>query len=294
VLLGRLLTGETVGSGGHVAALRGEDRPAAGAGINDVVWRFTRSKFAPVIGMAMDIGAGEDFLGNPVTPKSVALDLVTPLSLQDIKAAYRELSIPMATASSLASLIGMGLTVHDKGELSEFRNNLQRLTTDDFKGTPEARRARRTAGLLTDLKKLAKKQEDSGQSSTKTELYAVGTARWALGRKEIARYPNPVPAVDDLPSDIKEVVMGHLALAAYAASGIADWAGAEQESRDEAIAAAEYLVELDINPLDVLPYLSQRLRKQGIGLDRIRKRNMRLGYALLQAKKSLAARKKSP
>lgn len=110
VLVSRLTTGETKGlRTGKITDLRA-DRPKFGqADSADVIARFLRTKIAPALGLGLDVVTGSNVVGEPVTPGSVAKDILVPISYGDILAVMEEQGIPRGTALELLNLLGMGL-----------------------------------------------------------------------------------------------------------------------------------------------------------------------------------------
>ncbi|KKM82224.1 hypothetical protein LCGC14_1321770, partial [marine sediment metagenome] len=94
-------------------AARGERKTALGevvpADIKELTWRFLRSKFSPQFGTAVNVFEGENIIGEPVTTKGgdlkrVAFETFTPLFVQDVVDAVREmglLGIPIAAPGVL-------------------------------------------------------------------------------------------------------------------------------------------------------------------------------------------------
>lgn len=124
--LTRIATGETRTSKGDLRPLRdnyrltdvapglgdGEklkDVKYGGSGADDVLFRFLRSKLAPVPGAAVNTLAGENMIGEPVTPLDTATSMVTPMSVNDIGAIMEEQGIPRGSAITLLGLLGMGV-----------------------------------------------------------------------------------------------------------------------------------------------------------------------------------------
>lgn len=116
VLLTRLATGESKKQDGEIAQIRGE---GAQGSVTDTVGRFLRSKLSPVMAAGVDVAAGENVVGEPVTPVSAAARLITPMSFGDIKDAMIEQGVPRGAALSLVSLFGMSMNTY--GERSEMR-----------------------------------------------------------------------------------------------------------------------------------------------------------------------------
>lgn len=78
----------------------------------DVLARFLRGKLAPAPGAILNLLAGTDVVGNPVTPQSQAANLVTPLYARDVYESMLDLGVPKATAISLLGLLGMGMNTY--------------------------------------------------------------------------------------------------------------------------------------------------------------------------------------
>lgn len=111
-LIARVTTGETKTLSGDYMSLRGEDA-RYGTGVPNVVGRFLRTKFAPVPGAGMDLLAGEDVVGNEVTPATAAAKAIIPMSFRDIYEAIKDLGLPAGAALSILGLLGMGLNTFE-------------------------------------------------------------------------------------------------------------------------------------------------------------------------------------
>lgn len=110
VLLSRTATGQTASPSG-VREIRTTDPKFGQTTWWDVMTRFTRTKFSPVFGAATDILSGTDLMGVPTTPQSEALDLMIPISVQDMAKVIEDQGVPGGLALWLASAFGMGLQV---------------------------------------------------------------------------------------------------------------------------------------------------------------------------------------
>lgn len=113
VLLSRLATGETKTLSGNVVPIRGQDVPFGSGNSADVMARFLRSKLAPVPSQGINVLAGKDVVGQPVTAESTVEGLVVPLAFRDIYDAMIEQGVPRGTAFALLSLFGVGLQNHE-------------------------------------------------------------------------------------------------------------------------------------------------------------------------------------
>lgn len=113
VLLSRLASGSRKNAEGDIIPIRGENVPFGSSNSADVIATFLRSKLSPPVGAAVDLAAGKDVTGNPVSLQSEALRNVTPLALSDIKSAMEDQGIERGTALSLLSIFGAGLQTYN-------------------------------------------------------------------------------------------------------------------------------------------------------------------------------------
>lgn len=115
VFLSRMKAGEKTKASGEKVPIAGEDIPYKGDTRFDVAEKFVRSKMSPVAGTVWDIADNwTNYNGEPVTPGSAALNLVTPLPFRDIGKIMEDQGIPKGTALYLLSLLGAGIQVHKK------------------------------------------------------------------------------------------------------------------------------------------------------------------------------------
>jgi hypothetical protein len=114
VLISRLASGETKTLSGKVVPIRGPKIPFGSGNSADVLARFARSKLSPALSAGVNVLAGEDMVGNPATPATVAKGMLVPLSLQDIYASMIEQGVPRGTAMAVLSIFGMGLQNYDQ------------------------------------------------------------------------------------------------------------------------------------------------------------------------------------
>ena len=113
VLESRMITGETKSPSGQVKSIRG-NIPFGQPDSADVAGRFLRTKLSPSIGSLVDVSAGSDVMGNPVTPATAAARMVVPLSFGDIYSAMRDQGVAKGTAIALLALLGAGVQVQQK------------------------------------------------------------------------------------------------------------------------------------------------------------------------------------
>lgn len=288
VLLSRIQTGETVNQRGVVTALRGEDKPQRGRDMWDVGTGFVRTKFSPAISLSVNATTGEDYLGRPVTPGSLAAQAVTPMAMGDAVEAMQEHGFTKGSAVGMAAIMGVGVQVYQDGDIGMFRSEAYRLAVDraaakkaklPFKEEADYRRAERLLDLTTKLRKLGK---DSGQEE-EVKKYIAGASRWGMRWKDEDRYPNPLTE-KDLPADVQQAVNSHFATAADTASE-GDLTGKDKLKGDRLLAqqAAEaYLQEVGVPPGELADLLEAKIKatnkKQGhkTNWDTIRKRRSRL------------------
>lgn len=137
VFVGRVVTGEKKSSNtGRITKLRGEDIPFGSDTEFDVITRFVRSKFSPLIGAGINIIEQQNVVGEPATvlpqikdgiAKRVSegrllpeeddalgevVGLMVPLSIRDVQESLAEHGIPKATALSLLSIFGLGVQTY--------------------------------------------------------------------------------------------------------------------------------------------------------------------------------------
>lgn len=113
VLLSRLGTGETKRLSGKIVPIRGDKVPYGSGDSADVIARFLRTKLSPVVSAGVNVAAGENVVGEPVTPQSVTKDLLVPLALRDIYDTMIEQGVPHGTAIALLSIFGMGVQTYE-------------------------------------------------------------------------------------------------------------------------------------------------------------------------------------
>lgn len=92
----------------------GQQREKNERGTGEVAFRFLRSKLAPVPGALLNIAAGENMVGEPVTLASSGLDLVTPISFSEVGEVMQEQGVEKGTAFALLNMFGMGLQHYEE------------------------------------------------------------------------------------------------------------------------------------------------------------------------------------
>lgn len=118
----KVLKGQEKTFRGDIRDLRGPNVEYGGRDTAEVIWRFLRSKFAPIPAAGVtattvdwSTGIGEDFIGNeipfitanPLKP-SIARDLFVPLSLREVADAMKAQGVPAGAAIATLALLGMG------------------------------------------------------------------------------------------------------------------------------------------------------------------------------------------
>lgn len=127
VLVSRLITGETKTIKGKILPIRGEKVPYGASSTEDILARFLRSKLSPVVGTGVDIFAGENYIGEPVTITSVPQGLLEPLATKDILEAMIEQGIPEGAALGILAIFGMGLQTYTENEFKRRRRNSRKI-----------------------------------------------------------------------------------------------------------------------------------------------------------------------
>lgn len=114
VFVSRLLSGETKNQKGKILPIRGEDVPVVELTAKDVSVNFLRSKLAPLPATIADVIFGENIIGEPVTPESIAENLLIPITYGDIYDAMKEQDLPDGVAMSILAFFGAGVTTYEK------------------------------------------------------------------------------------------------------------------------------------------------------------------------------------
>ncbi len=130
--LARVGSGETITGKGELKPLReqyrftdigADDLPHKVAyGASDItkeLWRFTRTKFAPIPGTIVSLLASKDPVGNYFGPKEAAVSLTTPLSFRNVYDVMVENGVPGGTAITMLELLGMGVGSYDSKKPKE-------------------------------------------------------------------------------------------------------------------------------------------------------------------------------
>lgn len=123
VVTSRLLTRQIKRASGEIVELTGQDRKISDPSWMDTLGRFMRSKLSPVLGTVFDIGAGENLIGESVTPATALLRGVIPLSVSEIDETMQEQGIPKGVALQLLSLFGVGLQTYEPRESKSSRSS---------------------------------------------------------------------------------------------------------------------------------------------------------------------------
>ena len=129
-----------------------------------------------------------------------------------------------------------------------------------FGETAEYQRFTRVRGLVSGLRDVRDKQPPGRDSRFEVERYIVGAARWALGKSDMERYPNPFTA-KDLPKEVKEVRDAHLATAASTVARHDDSNPVKPATVRTSKAAAAYLREVGISHDDLAELLLKKMQK---------------------------------
>lgn len=95
---------------GNFSKISGPDRGFGKADVQEVFSDFLRNRLSPVAGFAVNIFSGaEDFKGDPVTPKTAAVNMLSPITYGDIYETFLAQGIPVAVAISMMAFFGEGV-----------------------------------------------------------------------------------------------------------------------------------------------------------------------------------------
>lgn len=128
VLISKVASGQSKSAvTGKIANLRGPrtgpDRRTFGRSVPNELGRFLRSKFNPLVGMSVDLMAGQNVIGDEVTVKTVegiknlGINQVLPISVQEmIEILREEEDLDDAAIFMLLSILGAGVSTFDTKE----------------------------------------------------------------------------------------------------------------------------------------------------------------------------------
>lgn len=281
---GKTIMGEQKTLAGTIAPLRGDDVKVGSMDWDDVQWRFLQSKAAPIVGMMLDIGRQEDFMGKPheipgigmlsfdgqkavrdtmgekaYMLVAIGVNQFVPLTMSDMAEAFDELSIPRAMGAVMMNFVGMQNSVYEEADYGQYRAEMARVRTEKSQNeNPANIRLHKSQGLMEKLKELEKEYKEAGKDTWEIRTYMNGAARWALGKTEAPRWPNPFTATN-LPADVKAAVKEHLATVAVTASGLPEEWKAKPESVAQMRSAVTYLRELGLKTKDLFQDLDRTL-----------------------------------
>lgn len=170
VLMSRVVSGK-VKKRGKLVDIRGPNKPYSGDSTVDILAKFIRSKLSPAIGTAVNLGQGQDFAGEPVTPVGEAIKMTVPMSLTNIKDVMEDQGVPRGTAMTLLSLFGAGLQTYDGGSaILVDPPALEELVKNWNSALPEKHDDRWTPGNLTSADYVAKTQDPQTGKAVETKL----------------------------------------------------------------------------------------------------------------------------
>jgi hypothetical protein len=298
VFLARMITGTKTTPGGAKIPLSGPDMPYKGDTRGDVAKKFARGKVVPWLDTIMQLESGKDALGKDVTiTRTLATSLAPIYSVGIYDRAVGNDTVPLkhAVPMTFVEFVGVNANDYSEGDISDLNASKTILEQDKAlakkNGTPftkqvELSNLNRVTNLVKEINQLKKQRVADGKPFYDIDAYEVGVARWAQGRKQIDRFPNPITSNVNVPPDIQAVVAKHKADMAYAAASVKNFATVKPESVAEAKSAAAHLKAMRVDPLQAIQLLDNRLRsdayKQGrtVKQDTITQWNRRLLNAL--------------
>ncbi len=149
VLLARLITGQTKRlTTGEIVPIRGEKVPFGGSTGSDIVARFLRTKLSPAIGTGINIVSGENVIGETTTAKTIARDLVIPISMRDIAVLIREHGVPMGTVLNLLEIFGTSTQHFDDFQKPVAKIPLRDISNPALRERTRKKRAQERANRL--------------------------------------------------------------------------------------------------------------------------------------------------
>ena len=111
----RLATGQTKTLKGDVRDIDAA-RKYGQKGVWHTMADFGRSKLRPDVGAVIDIVSGENVIGEPTTPSTVAESLLVPLPMRDIVTIMKEHGFTEGMIIDALGQFGAGISVHEKIE----------------------------------------------------------------------------------------------------------------------------------------------------------------------------------
>jgi hypothetical protein len=106
----RFKTGETKRQSGEIMPLVGKTAYGAPT-MDNVMWRFLRTKLAPIPSIAYDLRTGKDVVGEESTLSNELVHL-TPITYWDIYKAIQDQGVEKGTAMGILAFFGMGLQTY--------------------------------------------------------------------------------------------------------------------------------------------------------------------------------------
>ena len=113
VLGSRVASGSTVSVNGNERVLRGEGKKFGSENAGDVMGRFIRTKFNPILGAGVDLASGENVVGQKATVGSTLTQLATPMAIKDVAKAIEDQGVAKGSAIGIAAMLGMGMQSFD-------------------------------------------------------------------------------------------------------------------------------------------------------------------------------------
>jgi hypothetical protein len=111
VWIARMVTGKKMSSSGKIYDLSGDLKYGEDDAF-DVTTRFLRSKAHPLLATAIDLRTGKNVVGEKITAKEAAKNLILPLSVKDIDTSLQEMGATKAVSLALISAFGFGVQTY--------------------------------------------------------------------------------------------------------------------------------------------------------------------------------------
>lgn len=145
------------------------------------IFQFQRSKASPLAGTLTDVALRKDYKGDPVTPGSVARNLVTPITLGEIANQIKEYGLgPRSIAGSLLSFLGESVNIYDEDqkpvdpEVEKFKEKLSDIRSKIKREEPVSKEERDSVKLWETYDTIvAAYQKKANEAKTKEERKAA-------------------------------------------------------------------------------------------------------------------------
>ena len=172
VLMTRILSGQTKTLvAGDIKPIRGKDVGFGDERVYDIMAKFVRGKFSPMIGSGVNLAAGENVVGEKVTAGSFFKSLFTPLSVRDSIDTLATQGIPKGTALSLLGIVGVSVGTYSQSIDSMTNEQLiKAIRENTYKTTGEVKTSKLPNGEIRKGYKYRKNTPHKGKEQFVAKL----------------------------------------------------------------------------------------------------------------------------